>query len=158
MHRQRRRLGPPRLRGPRLVGQHLAGQGSSSLPRRHIRPGTVGQVGCMVAPAGMGSDLVAEMHTVAGRVRCTHSLEEAAGSRKSLSGVQRGPVATDEGMARSLAVHTGYMMAEVRLVTHMVPAAGARMERVAADKGRRAHTGMDCAGRLVGHTGCTGSA
>lgn len=127
----------------------------------------MGQAGCKVAPAGTGSGFVAEemrtgfveeMRTAVGRVRCTHTLEEAAGSRKSLSGVQRGLVATDDCMARSLVVHTDYMMAEVRPGTHMMAAAGARREHVAADKARKAHTAMDCAGYPVARTGCTGSA
>lgn len=118
----------------------------------------VDPVGCMVALAGMVSDLAAEMHIAAGRVRCAHSLEVAAGSRKRAIGVQRSSVATDEDMARCLAAHTGYTMAEARLETHMMPADGLRREDVAAGKARTAHTAMDCAGRLVGRTGCTGSA
>lgn len=112
-----------------------------------------------VALADTGSDLAAEMRTAAGPAHCIRSLEEAAaGSRRTASGVQRSSVAPEEGTACCLAVHTDYMMAEVRLETHMVPAVGARMEPVDADTGMRAHMAMDCDARLVEHTGCTGFA
>lgn len=61
-------------------------------------------------------------------------------------------------MARGSAAHTDYMMAEGRLVTRKMPAAGVRRNHVAADRGRKGHTAMDCDGRSVGRTGCTGSA
>lgn len=113
----------------------------------------------MVALAGTGSDSAAEMHTAAARVRCIHWRKVAACSRKRVIGVQRSSVATDEeDMARCLVAHTDYTMAEVRLGTQMMPAAGHRRGAVAAGKARTAHTAMDCAGRLVGRTDCTGSA
>lgn len=112
----------------------------------------------MVALAGKGSDSAAEMHTAAGRVRCIHWRKVAADSGKRAIGVQRSSVATDEDMARCLVAHTDYTMAEVRLGTHMMPAAGPRREAVAAGKARTARMAMDCAGRQVGRTDCTGSA
>lgn len=125
----------------------------------------VGLVGGKVTLAGTVSGSAAEMHTAAGRVRCIHSLEVAAGSRKRAIGVQRSSVATGEDMARCLAAHTDYTMAEARLETHMMLAAGPRREHVAvadkvrrAHKARKAHTAIDRAGRLVGRTDCTGSA
>lgn len=111
------------------------------------------------ALADTGSDLVAEMRIAAGPAHCIHSLEQAAaGSQRMASGVHHSSVAPEEGTARCLAVHTDYMMAEVRLETHMAPAVGARMEPVAADMGRKGHTARDCDARLVERTGYMGFA
>lgn len=111
------------------------------------------------ALADTGSDLAAEMHIAAGLAHCIHSLEQAAaGSRTVASGVHRSSVVPEEGTARCLAVHTDYMMAEVRLETHTVPAVGARREPVAADMGRKGHTAMDCDAQLVERIGCMGFA
>lgn len=112
-----------------------------------------------VALADTGSDSAAEMRIAPGPAQCIHSLEEAAaGSRRMASGVHRSSVAPDESTARCLAVHTDYMMAEVRLETHMVPAVGLRREPVAADMGRKGHTAMDFDARWVEHIGCMGFA
>lgn len=158
MLRPRRRQEPPRPRGLRRLDHHPVGRGSCSLPQRRIRPEMVDPVDCRVVLAGTGSGLGAETHTVVVRVRCIHSPEEVAGSPDKVSGVQRSSVATGEGMAGRLAVHTGYMTAEGRQEIHKTAAVELHKAHVAADMGREARMAMDCDGPVAWRIDYTGPA
>lgn len=119
----------------------------------------VDPVDCKVLLAGMGSDLGAETHTAAVRVRRIHSpAGEVAGSPDRASGAQRSSVATDEDMAGRLAVHTGYMTAGGRQEIHKTTAVEPHMAHVAADMGREARMATDCDGPVVWRIDYTGPA
>jgi hypothetical protein len=109
-------------------------------------------MGGVVLLAGTVSDSVVEMHTVAELARCIDSLEQAAVTPDRVIGVQRSSV------PGCLTAHTDCTMAEARLETHRTGAPEPHNAPVAADKGRTAHTVMDCAGPVVGHIDCTVSA
>lgn len=115
-------------------------------------------VDCRVVLAGTGSDLGAETHTVAVRVRRIRCAEEVAGSPDRASGVQCSSVATDGDMAGRLAVRTGYMTAEGRQEIHKTAAVGPHKAHVAADMEREARTATDCDGPVVWRIDYTGPA